>query len=604
MRMKVRSFLILTILATVIMSSQAIAAQEDTAQLTFTKTAVSKKPLQTYTVQKGEVLSAIIRKIPGITEKDIPPYYRMIKELNPDIENLDKLYAGQAIVLPGKPIPVAAEKVSPQATDATAQPPASVGAQNYQVKKGDSLIRIIHRELQITAKTQPTLLIIKSMNSSIRDINKIYAGQILRLPDGQTTVKVATQPVKPEKETAVAPRQTAVDKTKPEEKRPEPQSVKIIEEKIEALPPVREQKAEMDKPPEKKDVPILSPATRLAVIKHIVSQMNGSMMTGGNYYLPVSKTEQLTIDCSIIPVVELDGSTIFLDRGNRSNAHLKKMISDRWSNYHLISIDDKDDIVMILKKILKNTRTYEVTKAQKPISVGTLPPLEVSVDWIIAKKDPKQSSAIQGLRFMYESDSLLPRAVVNSARKHSVFITEISPEKGLVGKPEEIYSLPPVAILPASPAREFSFALLSLLNIQGEKDVDVRVFNIEKDGFNLSIKADLVVSRDNKKYVLFSRNLPPQFVNILQKAGNELIFVSDQDDPVRTLETLLRTFRFATTSGYFSFSGLDKNQPPYAFGFNGAKIKTDKDIYIVNFNFSEDLRGLMKEAWSATIVRY
>jgi hypothetical protein len=193
---------------------------------------------------------------------------------------------------------------------------------------------------------------------------------------------------------------------------------------------------------------------------------------------------------------------------------------------------------------------------------------------------------------------------VNLARKHSVFLTEISLEKGLVGKPEEIYSLPPVTILPASSARELSYALLSLLNIQGERDADIRVFDIEKDGFNLSIKADLIVTRDQKKYVLFSRSLPPQFVNILQKAGNELVFLSDQDDPTKTMETLLRTFRFATTSGYFSFSGLDKNQPPYAFGFNGTKIKTDKDIYVVNFNFNEDLRGLMKEAWSASIVRY
>ena len=557
----VRSFFILMILATMMLSAQAITAQEDTAQLTFTKTAVSKKPIQTYTVQKGEVLSAIIRRIPGITEKDIPPYYRMIKELNPDIENLDRLYAGQEIVLPGKPIPVGVEKAATPTMDETALLTPPTGAQNYQVKKGDSLIRIVHRELRVTSKTQPTLLVIRSMNPSIRDVNKIYAGQILRLPEAQTTVNIAVQPVKPEKEMPFAAKQTLTPKPNPEEKRPEPQPITIIEEKIEVLPPVRESIATTDKLREGKDAPILPPATRLAVIKHIVSQMNGSMMTGGNYYLPISKTEQLTIDCSIIPVVELDGSTIFLDRSDRSSAHLRKLITERWSHYHLISIDDKDDIVMILKKILKNTRSYEITKAQKPISLGSLPVLEVAVDWIISKKDPRPQAAVQGLRFTDKSDSLLPRAVVNLARKHSVFLTEISLETGLVEKPEEIYSLPPVTLLPASSAREFSYALLNFLDISGQKDVDVRVFNIEKDGFNLSIKADLVVTRDQKKYVLFTRSLPPQFINVLQKAGNELIFLSDQDDPAKTLETLLRTFRFATTSGYFSFSGLDKNQP-------------------------------------------
>ena len=125
-----------------------------------------------------------------------------------------------------------------------------------------------------------------------------------------------------------------------------------------------------------------------------------------------------------------------------------------------------------------------------------------------------------------------------------------------------------------------------------------------QDGFNLSIKADIVVTRGDKKYILFSRNLPPQFINILQKAGNELLFVADEDEPQKNMEKILRTFSFVFTPGYFSFSGLDKNQPPYSLGFSGLKIKTDKDIYVVNFDFNEDLRGLLKEAWSANIIRY
>jgi hypothetical protein len=70
------------------------------------------------------------------------------------------------------------------------------------------------------------------------------------------------------------------------------------------------------------------------------------------------------------------------------------------------------------------------------------------------------------------------------------------------------------------------------------------------------------------------------------------------------MEKILRGFNFAFTSGYFTFSGLDKNQPPYNFGFSGTKIKTDKDSYVVNFDFNQELRGLMQKTWSANIVRY
>jgi len=586
--------LTLTLLALMIPSSQAFAAQEDTAKLTFTKTAIAKKPLHTYTVQKGDVLSAVVRRIPGMTEKQIPLYYQMIKELNPEIDNLNKLREGQELILPGKPLAGAPEKTASPPEGKGPQTVSAEGSREYQIKKGDTLIRIVHRELGIPSRTQQTMIAIKSLNPSLKDANRIYVGQIIRLPAGQTVVKIAADQPKPAKET---PAKADVKIEQP---------VKILAAPPDVIPSSEERKPEAQETKEAKDALILPPVQRLAVIKHIISQMNGSMMTGGNYYLPVSKTEQLTIDCSIIPVVELDGQTIFLDQQNSSNAQLKQLINDRWNNHHLIRIDARDDMIVVLKKILQNTKTYEISKSQKPLTAGSQPPLEIMVDWVITRKDGKSAgdAPIQGIRFAYDPGSLLPRAVVNYARKHSLLITEISQDKGLVGKPDELYSLPPMKILPSAKAGELTLSLLSYLKITAEKDADIKVFNIDKDGFNLSIKADAIVEHDGKKHLIFSRTLPPQFINILQKSGNELIFVSDQDAPAKTIETLLRAFNFVTASGYFSFSGLDKNQPPYSFGFNGIKIKTDKDIYIVNFNFSEELRGLMQETWSAGIIRY
>jgi len=505
--------LIAALLGMLVLSSQAFTAQEDTAKLTFTKTDLAKKPLYTYTVQKGDVLSAIVRRMPGITEKEIPLYYRMIKELNPEIDDLNKLRLGQELILPGKPVNASTDKTGSASAAKETTPSSAEGTQAYRVKKGDTLIHIVHRELRVPSKTQQMMLAIKSLNPSIKDANKIYVGQIIRLPAGTTVAKAATVQAIAEK----GPAKTD-------------QQVKIVVETGATIPRPEEQKTQDLETREGKDAVILPPVQRLAVVKHIVSQMNGSLMMGGNYYLPVSKTEQLTIDCSIIPVVELDGQTIFLDQGDRSDSQLKKIINDRWSNLHLVKIDEKDDIIIVLKKILKNTKSYEISKSQKALSAGSQPPVDVFVDWVIDKKGANSSdqSPTQGIRFVYEPNSVLPRAIVNYAGKHSLVITEISPEKGLAGKPEEIYSLPPLKILPSAGARDLTLALLSYLKIDAEKDVDIKVFNIAKDGFNLAIKADAVVERDGKKYVIFSRNLTPQFITVLKKAGNELIHISDR----------------------------------------------------------------------------
>jgi LysM repeat protein len=557
------------------------AAKEDTAQITLKKTAISKKNTYTYTVKKGDILSVVVRNIPGITEEDIADNYRLIQELNPDIPDLNKLKVGQSLVLPGKPFAYSEEKkmttaaAAPEvAVAAPAVPPAapSGSSPSYTIKKGDTLIKIIYRELKTKTDIKKTLQIIQSMNPHIVDVNKIYAGDTIKLPSGALFVQAA-------KETSAV------------------QKEEIIVEKTPELPgKIIEVKEKMSMPPE----------ARLAVLKHVITQMNGSFNATGNYYLPIPKTGQVKIDCSKMPVIEFDGkTTIFLDLENRAPDNLKKIINDNWANYYLIKADKKDDVIAILKKVFDATKSYSMTKRDKPTTIGTLPPMEFFVDWIIVKTNVKEAPALtQGLRIIYENNLLLPAAVKNYARKNGVIITEISEESGLVGKPEEIYSLPPMPVYSTASAKDFSYALVSNLGFNAEKDVDIKIFDTAKDGVNLSIEADILVKDGDKKYVIFSKKLTQQFITVLKQAGNELIFVADNETPKNIMEKILRALNITFTSGYFTFSGIDKNQAPYAISFGGTKIKTDKDLYVIDFDIDQELRGLLREVWTANIARY
>jgi hypothetical protein len=459
---------------------------------------------------------------------------------------------------------VAAPAVTPEAS--------SGNGQSYTIKKGDTLIKIIHRELKIITDTKKMLKIIKSMNPNVVDVNKIYAGDIIKLPSNTVFVQAANEASAAEKEEIIV------------EKTPE-QPSKIIEVK-----------EKMSMPPE----------ARLAVLKHVITQMNGSFTATGNYYLPIPKTGQVTIDCSKMPVIEFDDKTIlFLDLENRAPDNLKKIINDNWTNYYLIKVDKKDDVIAILKKVFNTTKGYSMTKRDKPMTIGTLPPVEFFVDWIIVKTNTKEAQTLpQGLRIVYENNLLLPKAVKNYARKNGVIITEISEESGLIGKPEEIYSLPPMPVYPTTSAKDFSYAFISSLGFNADKDVDVKVFDTAKDGVNLSIKADVLVKDGNKKYVIFSRSLTQQFITVLKQAGNEIIFVADNEAPKSIMEKILRAFNITFASGYFTFSGMDKNQAPYTMSFGGTKIKTDKDLYVIDFEIDQELRGLLSEVWSVNIARY
>jgi hypothetical protein len=552
-------------------------AKEDTAQITLKKTATSKQNLYTYTVKKGDMISNIIRQIPNINEEDIQANYKIIEDLNPDISDLNKLYEGQLLVLPGKPLAETQQnKMEANTEDSVAAPvsPSTnpAGGNTYVIKKGDTLIKIIHRELKIKTNTRQMLKVIQSINPNIVNVNRIYAGRTIKLPDQTVFVKAAEED-----------KLVFQEVVKQAESQTQPEKVVELNEKI-----------------------VMPPEARLALIKHVITQMNGSIMTTGNYYLPIPKTGQVMIDCSKIPVIEFDDQTMmFLDLDNRAEDNLKKIINDNWSNYHLIKVDKKDDVIAVLKKIFNAVKGYSVTKREKPMTIGSLPPVDIIVDWVITKSNSKQSQPLmQGLRIVYENNPLLPKSIKNYAQKNGLIITEFSEETGIVGNPEEIYSLPPMPVFPTTSVKDFSYALISYLGFQAEKDAVVKVFDIVKDGFNLSIKADVLVKSATNKYIIYSRNLPVQFVNALKKTGYEVLFVAENDSPKIIMEKILPSFNITFASGFFTFSGIDKNQAPYVLSFQGTKIKTDNDLYIIAFEIDQGLRSLLREVWAANIARY
>jgi len=97
----------------------------------------SKQNVHLYKVQKGDVISVIIRRLPGITQDDIPDNYRIIKRTQPDVENFNKLYVGQIIKLPGKSTNPDKDNNKEEAGSATSTAPTTpAGTQTYKIKKG------------------------------------------------------------------------------------------------------------------------------------------------------------------------------------------------------------------------------------------------------------------------------------------------------------------------------------------------------------------------------------------------------------------------------------------------------------------------------------
>ena len=136
--------------------------------------------------------------------------------------------------------------------------------------------RIAMRELNVKMpELRKAVEDIKQLNPDIRNYNMIYPGRTLQLPR---------------------------------------RSIVITKQEVKAQEAESSAKSAKD---EAKDKPVILPRAHLDIIKVVVTRMNGTLITLGKYYIPIPELGQVAIDCSTIPVVELDdGSSIFLDFGN------------------------------------------------------------------------------------------------------------------------------------------------------------------------------------------------------------------------------------------------------------------------------------------------
>jgi len=554
-------------------ATPCVAGREETVSLTFRQTALTEDGGYVYRVRPGDTISEIIHDEFGVSYGEIYHILDRVRKINPQIKDINVIHVGQKIRLPGTGKSPATEPRDDRIaetgeTEETVEPLPAPGKESpplaYTVQIGDSVSRIIHRELGIAYSDMwETLKEVKRLNPHIRDINVIQPGDIVTLP-GYATESPVAEVVTEEEET-------------------------VTEEE-----PV----TDVDETPAVPEKPFLSMEQELEVIDQVVSRMDGSVMRDGAFYIPLPPGGQMSIDCTKVPIVEFDGgTTLLLDFSSRVPDNLKHVIESTWKTYRFIREKPDSDAPSMLEGVIDASSSYRVRKTGTVMTVGRHPGVDVLVDWVVSRGGDNAFA----INLLDDQQSLLPGNILTYTERSGLEIIEILKEQGMA-RSETV--IPPR--IPTTLTHETNLQLaaliLSTLGHVAQRDTSTSIFDMERDGFNLSVKTDLSLRIDDRDIVIVRKKLPRQFLDILEQRGTTAVMLSKTMKGETVVEQVLRAVKTPFLRHSFTF--------PLAGGRGTILLPAIRALseggllYFINYDIDSDIYGLLYEEWEVNAVRY
>lgn len=355
----------------------------------------------------------------------------------------------------------------------------------------------------------------------------------------------------------------------------------------------------------------LPPVEHLAMMQAILQRMNSSMMTSGRYVIPLPEIGQISIDCGMIPVIEFDdGSVVLMDFKRQMPDNIRRMIRKNWPNYTVVKVDGRQGIMAILASGVNASKSYTMKKSAGPSSYGQKPAVRLPAAWLIARSPASgKPASTQILLTPRTSDGRIPKALVDYLKNNQLIITEIVNDVVLAPLPAEKARAAGASVprLPSSSRRALVKSLLERLGWPTKTDTDVQIFDAAKDGFNLSIKADVQTRMGERDFLFLSKPLPQQFANILQGRAMEIIQLpSGEPSGVAIEKTLIGLKIPYSTIPYMFPVSQHADLDPVKVIFATLRIETKKQepLYLVDFDMDPELYSLLTANMGFTIIRY
>jgi len=461
-----------------------------------------------YVVKKDDWVYKLFREKGEIANRDFPEFLSIFKRINPHIHDMDRIRPGQHILIPLKKLPP--DSMSGQSSGVVTIPfvtlpklPETLKAYSteYTVQKGDCISILISKQYGAYGQEpyKQGIKLFKLINSDIKDLNRIYVGQNILIPD----------PVILNQTWYASLFDRASDHThRPDMNRSIPTSKKI---------PMGSVSKDRETQPE----------THLSKVS---SALDGKLINTGVYYFPMPGREDFALDLSETPLMELKNGTrilFFMEDKNR-NPELDR-VKAFWKDVHIVGIPPNDSIKSAFDSVFnslgKNSLKTPLVFLDRGVKV------EVRGEWIFNKIAGEGNTVRHFCVTLIDHPSeRTPESILRYLDQNNIVLKEIVTGKSDAGK--ESNGLNPrksdetVITIDASNQKTFVNDLITAMGYTYSPNVSI---SFPYSGVQIKTVSNLFTGNDGNPFLVDFGDLYGDAVSAMEKTDFKIIQIKDDD---------------------------------------------------------------------------
>jgi hypothetical protein len=292
-----------------------------------------------YEVQRGDWVLKIFRQKGEIAHEDFREFLGIFQRLNPHVKDIDRVRPGQVVDIPLKKL--VQGTLPGQSSGLVTIPFVMINkpremiqkhARSYTIQRGDTVSKLIANRFggkYGNLTYNQGIKLFKAVNPQIKDINRIYAGQKIYMPDPSIRQQSWYSALFDE-------------------------SGNLVEESADT------QRAASEAPPAAapaaaaapQTTPSPSPAENTGPAAEAAAAIGGNLLNKGTYFLPMTQGKDFELDLSRYPMIDLgNGSKVILTTQDKVMNVDLPLIQSYWEDVKVVKIDEDASAQDILQSV-------------------------------------------------------------------------------------------------------------------------------------------------------------------------------------------------------------------------------------------------------------